>query len=265
MSAAHLDYDTLAELAEGLLPESQAASADAHLADCAECRAKSAEIADVTRLLADVPVPPMPAELASRIDEALAAAAAASGPVVSLDSRRGRRRAWVLSAAAAVVVVVGGGALVGHALLTGSVSSDNGTAQSQPVQDRTGSAAAKPAPRASALQAPAGAAGSGGAYLTSRSGTDYTAARLGTQVAERLARADGRTAEELAPEPLAGCVRRVTGGRMPLVVDVAKYEGRPATVIALPGVDTSRLDVWVVGPACSATDPAVIKHAQATR
>jgi anti-sigma factor RsiW len=264
LSAAHLDYDTLAELAEGLLPESQAASADAHLAGCAECRTKSAEIADVTRLLADARVPPMPAELASRIDEALAEAAAASGPVVSLDSRRGRRRAWVLSAAAAVVVVVGGGALVGHALLTGSVSSENGTAQSQAVQDRTGSAAARP-PRASALQAPAGAAGSGGAYLTTRSGTDYTAAKLGTQVGERLSRADGRSAEELAPEPLAGCVRRVTGGRMPLIVDVARYEGRPATVIVLPGDASDRLDVWVVGPACSPSNPAVIKHARATR
>jgi hypothetical protein len=268
VNAAHLDYDTLADLAEGLLPDSRAASADAHLADCVECRNRSAEIADVTRLLADAPMPPMPPELASRIDEALAAEAATSGHVVSLDAHRGRRRMRILSVAAAAVIVVGGGALVGRTLLNGSVSSENGAAQSQPIQDRTGSPAARP-PDAGALRAP-GSAGSGsgstgGGYLALRSGTDYSAARLGEQVSGRLAKGESRTTEELAPEQLSGCVRQVTQGRMPLLVDVARYEGRPATLIVLPGTASDRLDVWIVRPTCSAADPAVIRHAQAPR
>ncbi len=265
MTAAHLDYDTLADLAEGLLADSRAASADAHLADCAECRGRSAEIADVTRLLADAPMPPMPAELASRIDDALAAEAAASSHVVSLESRRGRRRIRILSAAAATVVVVGGGALVGHSLLTGPVSSENGAAQSQPIQDRTGSAAARP-PGASALKGSGGGAtGAGGGHLALRSGTDYTDARLGDQISAQLAQGESRSAEDLAPEQLTGCVRRVTQGKMPLLVDLARYEGRSATVIVLPGTGSDRLDVWIVRPTCSASDPALIKHTQAVR
>ncbi|HEU5157568.1 MAG TPA: hypothetical protein VFU43_11275 [Streptosporangiaceae bacterium] len=265
MAAAHLDYDTLADLAEGLLPDSRADAADAHLADCAECRSRSAEVANVTRLLADAPMPPMPPELASRIDEALAAEAAANSHVVSLESRRGRRRVRILSVAAAAVFVVGGGALVGKVLLNGTVSSENGTAQSQPVQDRSGSAAARQ-PGASALNGSGGAAGgSGGGYLALRSGTDYTAAGLGKQVTAQLTRTNSRAAEELAPEPLTDCVRTVAQGKLPLLVDVARYEGRRATVIVLPGADARRLDVWVVRPTCSAADPAVIKHTQAAR
>ena len=266
MAAAHLDYDTLADLAEGLLPDTRAASADAHLAGCAECRDRSAEIADVTRLLTEAPMPPMPAELASRIDQAIAAEAASSGPVVSLDSRRGRRRIRILSAAAAAVVVVGGGAVVGHSLLTGSVTSDSGSAQSQPIQDRTGSPAAKRQPAPNALKGSGGgAAGTGGGYLALRSGTDYTASGLGRQLSGQLAQGDSRTTEELATEQLSGCVRRVTQGRMPLLVDIARYEGRPATVIVLPGTDSGRFDVWIVRPACSESDPAVIKHTPAAR
>lgn len=267
MAAAHLDYDTLADLAEGLLPDSRAASADAHLAGCTECRDRSAELTNVTRLLAEAPMPPMPAELASRIDEAIAAEATTSGSVVSLDSRRGRRRIRILSAAAAAVVVVGGGAVVGHSLMTGSVTTESGSAQSQPVQDRTGSPAAKRQQQApNALKGSAGgAAGAGGGYLALRSGTDYTASGLGRQLSGQLSQGDSRTTEELATEQLSGCVRRVTQGRMPLLVDVARYEGRPATVIVLPGTDSGRFDVWIVRPACSASDPAVIRHTQAVR
>jgi hypothetical protein len=266
VAAAHLDYDTLADLAEGLLPDSRAASADAHLTDCAECRGRSAEIANVTRLLADAPMPPMPAELASRIDQALAAEGAATGPVVSLNSRRGKRRMRVLSAAAAAVVVVGGGAVIGHSLLTGPVSSENGTAASQPIQDRTGSAASKPR-GPSALRGSGGdaAAGADGGYPALRSGTDYTGARLGEQVSAQLSRGDSRKAEELATGQLSGCVRRVTQGKMPLFVDTARYEGQRANVIVLAGNISGRLDVWIVRPTCSASDPALIKHTQAAR
>lgn len=272
MSAAHLDhldYDTLADLAEGLLPHTRAASADAHLADCAVCRDRSAEIANVSRLLADAPLPPMPAALASRIDEALAAEAAATGhDVVSLESRRGRRRMRILAAAAAAAVVVGGGAFIGNTLLNGSVSSESGVAQSQPIQDRSGSPAAKP-PGADAsgntLKGTGGGQAAPSGYLTLRSGTDYTSARLGEQISGQLTRGESRRAAEVSPTQLTKCVRNVTQGKLPLLVDLAKYEGRAATVIVLPGADAARLDVWIVGPACSASDPAVIEHTQATR
>jgi anti-sigma factor RsiW len=255
----HLDYDTLADLAEGLLSESRAASADAHLASCAECQDRSAEISDVSRLLAETPAPPMPAELASRIDAALAAEAATSGPVVSLEAHRHRRRLRVLSVAAATAVVVGGGALVGYSVLNGSVSTDSGSgsAQSPALQDRTGSAKAKP-PGSETLQ---GARG----YSTVESGTNYTAAGLGRQVSTQLTpNADGKRAA-LTTQAITSCVQSVAKGKRPLLVDIASYEGRPATVIVLPGTDANRVDVWVVVPSCSPANPAVITHTQATR
>jgi anti-sigma factor RsiW len=253
----HLDYDTLAELAEGLLSESRAASADAHLASCAECQDRSAEISDVSRLLAETPTPPMPAELASRIDAALAAEATTSGPVVSLEAHRRRRRLRVLSVAAATAVVVGGGALVGYSVLTGSVPSESGSAQSPPLQDRTNSAQAK-APRSETLQ---GARG----YSPVESGTNYTADGLGRQVSAQLTSGDGGKRAAMTTESITNCVRTVAKGKRPLLVDIASYEGRPATVIVLPGTDADRVDVWVVGPTCSASDAAVITHTQTTR
>jgi hypothetical protein len=259
VTAAHLDYDTLAELAEGLLSDAQAASADAHLAGCAECQDRSAEIADVSRLLADAPAPPMPAGLASRIDDALAAAAAASGPVVSLEARRHKRRFRILSVAAAAAFVVGAGALAGQTLLGNSLSSESGTAQSPPLQDR--SASARPPAGPGALS------GAAGGYRIVRSGTDYTAAGLGGQVSAQLDQAEtqaegsGRAASP--GQAVAACVRRVAQGNRPLLVDIARYEGRPATVIVLPAT-SGRLDIWVVGPGCSASDTALIARTQTT-
>ncbi|MDX6433579.1 MAG: hypothetical protein QOE54_5945, partial [Streptosporangiaceae bacterium] len=60
MKTAHLDYETLADLAEGLLDDEQAASANDHLVDCDECQSRSADLADESQLLADAPVPPLP-------------------------------------------------------------------------------------------------------------------------------------------------------------------------------------------------------------
>lgn len=259
MTAAHLDYDTLADLAEGLLSDARAASADAHLAGCAECQDRSAELVDVSRLLADAPVPPMPAELASRIDEALAAEVASAGPVMSIEAKRRHKRLRMLAVAAATAAVLGGGALAGHTLLTGSVSSESQTAQSQPVQDRSASTRAK-TPRSETLN---GAAGSS-VYMTVQSGTNYTVADLGGQVSAQLAQGGGKAASP-ATQMVTGCVRRVAQGKTPLLIDIATYEGRPATVIVLPGADTGRLDVWVVGPACSASGIALIERTQAAR
>jgi hypothetical protein len=101
-----------------------------------------------------------------------------------------------------------------------------------------------------------------GQYAIARSGTDYRESTLGTQVAAEL-----RSGRHLAGRPtglpmqrLTACVRRIAPDRQPLLVDVAGYEGRPATIIALPGDAAGRMDIWVVGPNCSATADDVIEH-----
>ena len=266
MNPAHYDYDTLADLAEGLLEDDRAASVNAHLDTCAECRERSADLADVSRILAEAPVPSMPPELASRIDSAIAAESLNSATVVSMERRR-RARPWrILSAAAATVIVLGGGALVGTLTLNGGTSNDStGTARMTDPQPRSegGGAPAAPAPSKMA-EAPDAAAG--GRFEYSRSGTDYRADTLGRQVNSALdGNAQHRSAGGPPDQRLIGCVTRVTGGKPPSLVDSATYEGKPATVIAAPGASPDSLTIWVVGPNCSAQDTMLVKRMTTNR
>jgi hypothetical protein len=185
--------------------------------------------------------------------------------VVSLEARRARKRMRALSVAVAAVVVVGGGALAGFTLLNGSLSSDSQTAASKPVQDRTVRPGGGEASAPSKLQGPAAADG----YRTTQSGTDYTAARLDEQISAQLANPEqrtrsssGATQEFAVTGQLSGCVRRIAQGKRPLLIDVARYEGGPATLIVLQGESVDRRDVWIVGPTCSATDTAPIRHTE---
>lgn len=253
MNPAHYDYDALADLAEGLLEDDQAASVNAHLDSCAECRDRSADLADVSRLLAEAPVPSMPAELASRIDSAIAAESLSAATVVDLEQRRSRRHWRILSAAAATVLVLGGGAMVGNMALTG----DEPVAQMPPAADQPdhgdgpGEGDAEPGP----LAAPEGG------FSVVRSGTEYRSGTLDRQVGGTLERLGGASDEPArAPDArLTGCVSKVTGGQAPALVDEASYDGAPATVIAAKA-DAGTMDVWVVGPGCSAQDAKVLKH-----
>ncbi|GLW64627.1 hypothetical protein Arub01_28710 [Actinomadura rubrobrunea] len=266
MNPAHLDYETLADLAEGLLDDDQAASATAHLDTCAECRERSEELSDVSRILAEAPVPAMPADLASRIDSALAAESMHNAAVVSLEQRRRRRHWQILSAAAAAAVVIGGGGTVGYQLLGGSSEGGHTTAASTPVQDAPDRRPHSPGQNTPGA-APSPNATQGPRYTVLRSGTDYRAGTLARQITglagdggRQLTLSGGDTADKLA-----GCVDRIAQGKIPKVVDVASYEGSPATVIALPTERSGGLDVWVVGPGCSSSHTDLIKHEKIER
>ncbi|NVI92677.1 anti-sigma factor [Actinomadura sp. BRA 177] len=251
MNPAHYDYDILADLAEGLLEDDEAASVNAHLDTCAECRELSADLADVSRILAEAPVPSMPAELADRIDTAIAAESMHSATVVSMEQRRGRRHWRILSAAAAAVIVVGGGATVGTMALDG-VNGDHGKA-STPAQDNPDQSGPENgmAPNAAAPAA---------AFTVARSGTDYRAGTLGAQIDRLLADTQQLRAASGPPSAqLKGCVNGVTHGQAPALVDTAKYEGTPATVIAVHGDISGKWNIWVVGTDCSARNQHVLK------
>jgi hypothetical protein len=255
MNSDHPAYETLAELAEGLLEDDQAASVKAHLDSCADCQGRSADLADVSRLLAEASVPSMPAELASRIDSAIAAESLNNATVVSLEQRRGRRHWRILSAAAATVVVLGGGALVSKMALDASDGDHQGAIQPrQPVisdNQKTGDAR-----RPSLRSAPEGA----GRFGVVRSGTEYRSATLGRQVGQVVAGRGGGMASVQSPttpdQRLAGCVGRVAQGRPPVLVDQANYEGSPAIVIAVTGGQAT--NVTVVRPDCSAGAATVL-------
>jgi len=54
------------------------------------------------------------------------------------------------------------------------------------------------------------------------------------------------------------CVPHVTGGKRPLLVDLAKYRGRPATVIVIPGATSGTLRALVVAGRCPAATGRVL-------
>lgn len=118
--SVHPTVDELADLHAGVLSDSRADRARAHVDSCADCRAELARFDEVSALLAtegSEHVEPMPRDVADRIDAALAAAAAEHpGDVASIATARQRRESsprrrgswvWIAGAAAAAVVVIG--------------------------------------------------------------------------------------------------------------------------------------------------------------
>jgi hypothetical protein len=114
----------------------------------------------------------------------------------------------------------------------------------------------------------------GGTVPVLHSGRDYLPANLTAQAEAELGRPPG-TNEHATSSPgtiiaggsqtaaaLAGCVRRVTGGVVPTLVDQARYQGRPATVIVQAPAAGRAGQVWVTGPGCSSAHPDLLTHAQ---
>jgi len=81
------------------------------------------------------------------------------------------------------------------------------------------------------------------------------------------ASAGAKTGSSPANQPAASlpavpaCVPHVTGGKRPLLVDLAKYQGRPATVIVIPGATSGTLQAFVVADPCTATTGRVLAKA----
>jgi hypothetical protein len=77
----------------------------------------------------------------------------------------------------------------------------------------------------------------------------------------------GEQTGSFADIPLAslrGCVNRIAGGSLVLLVDVAHYRGAPATIIVTEAAKTGPVQIWVVGTGCSASTSDVLQHAAAT-
>jgi len=289
----HADAETLAAFREELLSRRKAARVSAHLAACSRCAALDAQLAEVSALLTRSTAPPMPDALTARIEAAIAAeaatraAAAADGAVAAgtggggtgprdgaaRPSRRpgGPRRSWlalrVAAVTAAVVVVAGGGYGVAR-LLSGSPSPETIAGSGAPAAKR-----AAPAPgvstglRAGGSQA---AGSSAPAALIVSSGTDYRPGQLKAQVSAALARFGGNAIVGPSPGPsgagrasgavlrMPACVWHVPGGKRPILVDKARWQGRPATVIVVPGATSRTLQALVIAGDCTAATSHVL-------
>ena len=96
------------------------------------------------------------------------------------------------------------------------------------------------------------------------SGTNYLPGQLEAQVSAVLTQHGAHAAVGPSPGPAPAnqpaasivrapaCVAHVTDGQRPLLVDLAKYQGRPATVIVIPGATPGTLRALVVAGGCTA-------------
>lgn len=268
----HPGIDALADLDAGLLEGTSAeVGVRSHLAVCGPCARILAQLGATTDELATLPALTMPADVADRIDVALAAepagrpAAAAEGRarVAVLAEQRRRRGSprWLPAGLAAGVALLVAGA-IGFAVFTPRGGSSAGNSQTSAT--RAGAAFDRKAPKAAGKPA-----------VSSASGRNYTPTTLAAGVRTLLgvAQPDSSPADTRAPSTangggqvlapefarlrqpagLAACVAALAGqaGVAPLAVDFARYRGQPAALVVLPDRDPGRVQAWIVGPACT--------------
>jgi hypothetical protein len=191
-----------------------------------------------------------------------------------------------LAAAAAVVLLAGG---VYELTQHGASSTSSSAGSSAAAPEVPAPASQSRGALGAGLALPYQHAGGQARITAVMSGTDYTPANLGGQVAATLARS-GRSAPTAGPKAagpertrspatasggqadtfggipvpaLAGCVSRIAAGGRVLLVDVARYQGEPATIIVTRPAAGGPEQIWVVGPGCSASRSDLLHHAEA--
>lgn len=258
---SHVDAETLALSAEGLLDEEDERSVQQHMQECETCTAQLAELSDVSRVLAEVPTPPLPESAVHRIDETLRAETGSDGPatqepdessssavppspapVTPLRHRSGLAR-WMpyIAAAAAAVFVVGGGIAIARGMMP------TGAPDGNAPQDSSNSSSAQNGPDAAAAYQ---------AVLV-ESDTSYTEARLDGQ-AERVLKASGITSEsdnaveentlatpQEVPTNVPSCAQELDQQQdmgSPELIDLARFQGENAWVMYYASTSSAGTD-----------------------
>ena len=190
-----------------------------------------------------------------------------------------------MAAAAAAVVLAGGGYEVAQHVGNSSPSASSaGSAHNFPLITPPGSGSAASGSRAATAQPfnrpelqyrHDGHLASVTPVATSR---DFTPANLRSQVGSDLARygaveaspnvmhrpaSSARQTATVGGIPvstLQGCVNRIAAGQQVLLVEVARYQGAPTTVIVTSAQAGSPEQVWVVGTGCSGTSSDLLTH-----
>jgi hypothetical protein len=284
----HVDAESLALCAEGVLSRRRSERIRAHVVSCSQCAAAQAWLSEVPALLAQVPPPALPPLIAARLDAALSAEAArrteqapglapdhapdraapARAPEAGPGPRAPRRRGLRLPVAARVlavagVLVVAGG--VGYVVAQSSPSTSPSAASAP-------NAAAGSAHSAEARPNLRGPDIGGTTFTVTHSGTRYHPDTFAAQASGVLAhsatgliRPGSQPGQSRRSNPgLTGCVAKVVGrGRSGEVklVDQARYRGHPATVIVVARTSNQPGMVYVAGTSCSASDPHILARA----
>lgn len=249
----HPDAETIARYQAGALARwrlFRRRRVAAHLARCPDCAAAARRTTAVTSVLAAAARPAMPADVAERLTEVLAAqthpapALTTHGRSRRLLTAPGGRRPQLVPVGIVVLIVgalgIGGyfigqngGSSAGPSVSSGVSASGSRTPTGGHVQfnpDRVGAEESTPS-------------GDQDTYRVVASGTDYQPATLGSQVSHEMA--DAALGAVAAPSGLAACVARFAVDSAVRFVDIARYRGRKAWVIASSG------RTWVTGTSCS--------------
>ncbi|CAG6393511.1 hypothetical protein NMG29_01840 [Streptomyces cocklensis] len=270
----HPDVMEIADLAEGILPPERATEVRAHAESCVECGEVLASLAEIRDLLGDLPEPePMPADVAARIDAALAAEArfdsalphvpretslpaqatgeaadvprGTSAPAGRLSAPtgpgRGRRhrRALLLGAASTAAVLALGGVVY-------ELSSHSGpTANADSSAQRKASAQGGDDSNAVGEEVARLLDGAGG-----KTGGGVTSPMLSPRGDAKVTGPDGTVIT------VPGCVLKATQRvQQPLAASREPYEGVDSYLVVIPDPDPTQVDAYVVTATCTADTP----------
>ncbi|MFC4034149.1 anti-sigma factor family protein [Streptomyces polygonati] len=266
----HPEVSEISDLTEGLLPPERADEVREHIADCSLCTDVLDSLLEIRGLLGTLPGPQrMPADIAGRIDAALAAEALLdatlpgqrvprgtssmasvpreTSPLTRLEprDRRWRGRLLVAASVAAVALLTGalyeavhsGGGSINQdsASSASSAKKADGRAVDDPVADQVRQLLAAPAP---GTAAPFGK-GSDSPMLSGPSGTG----------------SGGQGAAALPSCVLRGTQR----SQPPVAAERYLFRGTDSYLVLLPHPgDTSRVDAYVVDASCTASSPGTL-------
>ncbi len=278
----HVPVDDLAAYAAGDLDPTASVAVETHLVLCADCRSDVDAITNATAALTALDRPVMPADVASRVDAALAAERAT--PLATVAPLAPKRRRPSFAGIAAVAAGLALVAAIGVPLVTGGSdkpSTEAGRTNATTRRLSSGLDYKRGTLGATLTQALGGktkdvgdTAGSaplagGGAVpgAVSPVPTAPAASELAVTSRELTTQRNALEVIEQDSGRLAACVEALSAGlaadtpveaRMPLVVDFATFAGQPAVLVAFPTVSQGdvrddRIDVFVAGPRCGIT------------
>lgn len=273
--------EKLANLAMGNLPPRKTARISSHLSGCPRCQAVSGQLKNVSTLLQSVHYAAIPQYLSTRLETGLAsqcASVVARAPATEAGRRdlpaQAGRQPWsgrrppsissrvalrALAATAAVVLIGGGYAAITH--LGQATSSSTSTA---PASGRV-------------TVGHKVTYGHSHSVDVIKSNTDFVPASMQAQVDTALAseqkqavsssgapakvQANANIPYQPASAQMDGCVNRLAVDQNVLLVEIARYQGKQAWIIAVAAGAARPKQVWVVSTSCSAANSHIIARA----
>jgi hypothetical protein len=264
----HPEVAEISDLTEGLLPPGRGAEVREHIADCALCADVLDSLTEIRGLLGTLPGPQrMPADVAGRIDAALAAEALLDATLPSQRVPRGtssaahvpretstvtrlrpRSRRWrgrLLTAASVAAVALVGGAL--YAAVSSGGKADSSSSSSTKRTEASG--AARPDPVAEQVRRLL-AHPAAGAHAPDTSAN--------TPMLKGPSDTAGGGTQGLAQVP--SCVLKATQrSQPPLAAEPDQYQGTSSYLVVLPhSGDSSLVDAYVVNASCTASSTAAV-------